>query len=207
MAGGAPVGQAVVAGDAPVGQPVVEGERPHDGWSHVLMWASFLGAVIAGISTAFLIVLHGKGSLIVATAILTGLILLYWVARKWWVKIAMRDAEELEAKGGVVVVDVFASAERAAQSMVTAGTLVVTVQGVVLGLVFAFNNGATSSVTVKVGIGSLAFGVSMGLLLVSLCAFSLPGRRTQVVAALLFNLSIWNLSYGLVCIASEAIGS
>ncbi|WP_441250919.1 hypothetical protein [Kitasatospora sp. McL0602] len=167
---------------------------------------SALGVLVAGVSTAFLIVQDAATSLTTATAILTALIAVYWAMSVWWVKLAMRDTEEIESRGGRVV-DVTANADQAAQSMSTAGTLVVTVQGVVLGLLFAFSKGQPILVTAKVGVGSLAFGVCAGLLLVSLCAFSLPGRRTRVVSALLFNLAIWSLSYGLVCIAAAAIAS
>ncbi|MCX5293627.1 hypothetical protein [Streptomyces sp. NBC_00183] len=175
-----------------------------DGWTRVMNWVSGLGFFVAILAAAFLMSNHVETSLTVSTAILAALIGLYWAARAWWVKIAKQDKQEVESSGGQVV-DVFARADRAAQAMSTVATLVVTVQGIVLGLVFAFDKGSAASVTIKVGIGSLAFGVSVGLLLVSLCAFSLPGRRTMVVSALLFNLAIWNLSYGLVCIAATAI--
>ncbi|MCX4626044.1 hypothetical protein [Streptomyces sp. NBC_01443] len=180
--------------------------HPHDIWSHVVMYASALGVLVAGVSTAFLIVERAATSLTAATAILTALIAMYWAMSVWWVKLATRDMEEIKSRGGRVV-DVLADADQAAQSMSTAGALVVTVQGVVLGLVFAFSNGRPILVTAKVGIGSLAVGVCTGLLLVSLCAFSLPGRRTRAVSFLLFNLAIWSLSYGLVCIAAAAIAS
>jgi hypothetical protein len=167
---------------------------------------SVAGVLVSGVSTAFLVVERAATSLTAATAILTALITTYWAARVWWVKLAWRDAEEVQAEGGQVE-DVLSNASQAAQSMSTAGTLVVTVQGVILGLVFAFSKGTVISTTAKVGIGSLAFGVCTGLLLVSLCAFSLPGRRTRTVSALLFNLAIWSLSYGLLCIAATAITS
>jgi hypothetical protein len=171
-----------------------------------LTWASLCGFGSASIGTAFLAVLGAETSLIVATGILALLILFFFGARVWWVKIAKADTEETVAMGGTVV-DVFASPDRAAQVMSTAGTLTVTVQGLVLGLIFTFKGGAITATTVKVGIGALALGVVVGLLLVSLCSFSLPGRRTRVISALLFNLSIWNLSYGLVSIAAAGIAS
>ncbi|WP_329486629.1 hypothetical protein OG618_08165 [Kitasatospora sp. NBC_01246] len=165
-----------------------------------------LGIFATGVSTVVLIAEGAAISLVVATAILTTLIAVYRATALWWVKLAERDEGEITASGGTVV-SLLAEPDRAAQAMSTSGTLLVTVQGVVLGLVFTFNKGQPILITAKVGIGSLAFGVCAGLLLVSLCTFSLPGRRTRAVSNLLFTLAIWSLSYGLVCIAAAAIAS
>ncbi|WP_437070491.1 hypothetical protein [Streptomyces sp. enrichment culture] len=171
-----------------------------------MTWVSAVGIFIASGSTVILALKNAETTLVVATAVLTALIVLYLIARKQWVKFAKRDEEEVEASDRPAV-DIFASPDRTARSMSTASTQVVTVQGVVLGLVFAFQDGSVESVTIKVGLGSLAFGVSIGLLLVSLCAFAIPGRRTLAISQLLFNITFWSLNYGLVCIASSAIGA
>jgi hypothetical protein len=87
---------------------------------------------------------------------------------------------------------------------VTAATaLAIQVQGVVLGLVFVFTR--QDSTTVKVGAVSLGLGVIIGLLLYSLAAIDVSGPRTQAAALFLFNLTLWALAYGLLCIVAAFV--
>jgi hypothetical protein len=43
------------------------------------------------------------------------------------------------------------------------------------------------------------------LLLYSLAAVDVSGPRTQAVALLLFNLTLWTLAYGLLCIVAAFV--
>ena len=87
--------------------------------------------------------------------------------------------------------------------MATATSLAITIQGVVLGLVFAF--GKTTSITAKVGAVALATGVITGFLLYALAAVDVSGPRVQVIALFLFNLVLWSLFYGLMCIVAAFV--
>jgi hypothetical protein len=85
----------------------------------------------------------------------------------------------------------------------TAG--LVTLQGVVLGLVFSFLG--DHAVTPAVGVAAVALvcGVLLGLLLLSLIAFGIQDHRQAHVAAHLFILSLSSAAYGLLCIAAATV--
>lgn len=78
----------------------------------------------------------------------------------------------------------------------------VTLQGVVLGLVLALGDQQTT-VTVKVAGLALVIGVLIGLLLVTMTAMGATGRPRLMLSAMLFQLTVWAGGYGLLCLASS----
>ena len=83
-----------------------------------------------------------------------------------------------------------------------AANLVITVDGVVLGLIYTFSTAgkAPTPAVVKVGALALVAGVIVGLLLYSLVAGRITTRTSVAVATALFSLIAWTLAYGLLCI-------
>jgi hypothetical protein len=83
-----------------------------------------------------------------------------------------------------------------------AANVVITVDGVVLGLVYTFL-GATKSpipLVVKVGAVALVTGVVLALILYALVAGKITTITAQNLATGLFSLISWALAYGLLCI-------
>jgi hypothetical protein len=83
-----------------------------------------------------------------------------------------------------------------------AANVVITVDGVVLGLIYTFSTskGAAIPTVVKVGVLALVVGVVVGLLLYALVAGRITTRPAVAVATGLFSLIAWALAYGLLCI-------
>jgi hypothetical protein len=90
-------------------------------------------------------------------------------------------------------------------AMRTEATSLVTLQGVVLGLVFSFLGDRAVSPAVAVASVALVVGVLLGLLLLGLIAFGINERREAWVAAQLFLLSLSAAAYGLLCIAAATV--
>ncbi|MFC6595704.1 hypothetical protein [Kitasatospora paranensis] len=143
------------------------------------------------------------GTLIVATFALFAIIVLYLASALLW-----------EVLSGVGKVDLVPAVQVGtpgnpsglSPAMAQATQLAVTVQGVVLGLVFAFLGGRVATVTIQVGAVSLAAGVVFGLLLYALVVIEVPGASCAAMAGVLFNWSLWAASYGLACIVCSLFG-
>jgi hypothetical protein len=84
-------------------------------------------------------------------------------------------------------------------------TGLVTLQGVVLGLVFSFLGGHAVTATVQVAAVALVVGVLLGLLLLSLIAFGIDNPRQGRIAAQVFILSLNAAAYGLLCIGAATV--
>lgn len=84
----------------------------------------------------------------------------------------------------------------------SAANVVITVDGVVLGLVYAFvgMDKTSTPLVVKVGALALVAGVVLALLLYSLVAGKITTRAAVAFATGLFSLISWALAYGLLCI-------
>jgi hypothetical protein len=86
-----------------------------------------------------------------------------------------------------------------------AAKVMLTTQGVVLGLV-SFSGDGKLSLVVKIGSSSLAAGVLVASALYMLVASSPPPESEDgsyaFAGALLFSLSIWSLAFGLICIVA-----
>lgn len=83
-----------------------------------------------------------------------------------------------------------------------AANVVITVDGVVLGLIYTFSTTREAPIptVVKVGAMALVLGVVVGLLLYSLVAGKITTRAAVAIATGLFSLIAWSLAYGLLCI-------
>ncbi|MFJ4524476.1 hypothetical protein ACIP4Y_26615 [Streptomyces sp. NPDC088810] len=198
------------------GQP--QQQEIHDAWTHLLGWASLVGTFLAGGATAFLAVLGVDVSLVAATGVLSGFISFFYSIQAWWGRMSRQDKAENAAQQAAaqqaaahqpVAQQVAAQPQGVGDKLpgvVTTGAgLAVTVQGVVLGFIFAFFKEGSMTLTVKVAVTSLAFGVAVGLLLVNVASISIPGRRTRKFASLLFTIAMWTFTYGLTCLVSSVM--
>jgi hypothetical protein len=179
-----------------------------------VMAASAVGAAVAG---SVMAVINLETPLVVSTFGLAVVIAGFLFAAIRWTHLAQKDAEDsAESQSAATLAStsddasatrtpsaVEGSGRQLSPAMTAATSLAIQVQGVVLGLVFAFSH--QDSTTVKVGAISLGLGVVVGLLLYSLAAIDISGRRTQAVAVLLFNLTLWTLAYGLLCIVAAFV--
>ncbi|MGV9812740.1 hypothetical protein ACWDTQ_12525, partial [Streptomyces cellulosae] len=119
----------------------------------------------------------------------------FWAAGYLWDKLADDDAKEVEPTGvNPLEMSVTASVQ-----------LAVTIQGVVLGLIFAFLDKDAITITVQVGVVALAVGVLSGILLFTYVSHHIFGYRTQAFVIILQDLTLWGLAYGLLCITSTVV--
>ncbi|MFI0906774.1 hypothetical protein ACH4TE_25110 [Streptomyces sioyaensis] len=160
-----------------------------------LAWCIQLGVPLAGgvgalIATLFLVAYDLPATLIAATLTLSAIIFLYLLATLLWVHLANQGPiyEHPEVL-------------KLAPAMTGATQLAVTVQGVVLGLIFAFLKNHSAIITIQVGAVSLVVGAILGLLLYMLAAYDVEAPGCRIMAGLLFNLTIWSAGYGLACVA------
>ncbi len=147
----------------------------------------FLGlCVLASVVAALALQFSGvEADLKAATWALTGFSILWVVTAALWGVINPPASSEPEL----------------APLLRDAANLVIGVDGVVLGLVYAFvGDKTTVPLVVKVGSVSLVLGVAIGLLLYSLVAGKITTTAAQAVATGLFSLIAFALSYGLFCI-------
>jgi hypothetical protein len=92
--------------------------------------------------------------------------------------------------------------ERVPNPFNAVATVLVTTPGVVLGLLAAFGTSGTLTTVVKVAVVALAAALLLGIILnglVSMHGISNPPRST--VIRLLFNLTLWALTLGILGIA------
>jgi hypothetical protein len=87
----------------------------------------------------------------------------------------------------------------------TETTGLVTLQGVVLGLVFSFLGDGVVTPTIRVAAVALALGVLLGLLLLSMVAYGIDNLRQGRVAGQVFILSLNAAAYGLLCIGAATV--
>ncbi len=146
-------------------------------------------------------------ALTVSTAVLAGLVGLHLLLDRGWIRLVVGNtasAAQPAAEDGTSTMTVPARDWGAAFK--DGANLVITVEGVVLGLVFAFiARGTASSTLVNVGAGALAAGVVLGILLYSLAAGGIPGDWGAALASLMLNVSLYALAYGLICIVGALI--
>lgn len=186
-------------------------------WQRRLVWVS---AVAAAAATALLKLVGAEVSLVAATGMLAVTIGVFWLSAKSWERLdkldkvdvgsagtsrgSERSPPETDTKPDSSPSD--GISRRELSPAITAGTnLAITVQGFVLGLVFAFLDKDTATATVKVGVASLGTGVIVGVLLYSLAAISVSGPRTRSMTLMLFNVTLWALCYGLLCLIAAVV--
>jgi hypothetical protein len=87
----------------------------------------------------------------------------------------------------------------------TETTGLVTLQGVVLGLVFSFLGNGVVTPTIRVAAVALALGVLLGLLLLSMVAYGIDTQVQGRVAGQVFILSLDAAAYGLLCIGAATV--
>jgi hypothetical protein len=83
--------------------------------------------------------------------------------------------------------------------------IVMTVDGVVLGLVYGLAGGGAIADVVKVGAVSLAVGVVLALTLFSLATDSFRTMAAWVTGNLLYSLAAWAMAFGLLCVVAALV--
>ncbi|GGQ72091.1 hypothetical protein [Kitasatospora griseola] len=137
-------------------------------------------------------------TLIVATFSLAAIIVLYIASALLWE--ALSGAQEVDLRPAAAIPQTPERTFPLSPAMAQATQLAVTVQGVVLGLVFAFLGSREATATIKVGAVALVVGVILGLLLYALVVIEVPGNSCAAMAGVLFNWCLWSASYGLTCV-------
>ncbi|MBV9381245.1 MAG: hypothetical protein JOY82_04770 [Streptosporangiaceae bacterium] len=165
--------------------------------------ACFTGAGAASVALGLMAV---PLALTVSTSILAGLIGLHLLLDRGWIRLVGTTASAAQsATEGATETEPGVDRDWGA-AFKDGANLVITVEGVVLGLVFAFiAKGTASSTLVNVGAASLAAGVVLGILLYSLAAGGIPGAWGAAIASLMLNISLYALAYGLICIVGALI--
>jgi hypothetical protein len=172
------------------GQPAPAGSRPAAGTSGrsspwLIGYLLFsLAAVLGG--AIYLQVSDIESALAAATWGLVVVIVLWVGLALFWGMINPRAQEEPDLS----------------DLLRNAANVVITVDGVVLGLVYAFVGASKKPIplVVKVGALSLVAGVVLALILYSLVAGKITTSMSQSLATGLFSLISWALAYGLLCI-------
>jgi hypothetical protein len=182
-----------------------------------LILGTRLTAIAAAAIAALALSLAGaQKALVVATAILAALIGVHLLLDRLWLRLPgmMTGPDQVADADAALAADATrdgtstdpASAPSIEDTRDWGGpfkdgaNLVITVEGVVLGLVFAFIGSNGGNVMVNVGAVSLAAGVVLGILLYSLAAGGIPSDWGAAIASLVLNISLYALAYGLICI-------
>lgn len=156
--------------------------------ANLITRARIVGFLGAGIAALVLGLTDAQPALTVSTSILAGLIIFHLLLDLGW--IGLFDNTALAAQPATT--DETQTAPEAKRDWGAAfkdgANLVITVEGVVLGLVFAFTPKGASSTLVDVGAASLATGVLFGILLYSLAAGGIPGDWGAAIASLMLNV-------------------
>ena len=184
-----------------------------------IMASRVVAIAAAAIAALGLSVAGAQKALVITTAILAALICVHLLLDRGWMRLPAMVSDPSppeqategggDTKGGAAAGEGGAPATAARREWGTAfkdgANLVITVEGVVLGLVFAFigNHGTTG--LVNVGAASLAAGVVLGILLYSLASGGVPSGWGSAIASLMLNLSLYALAYGLICIVAALI--
>jgi hypothetical protein len=161
--------------------------------------ALYLSAFLVLIAAIWLAASHNEVTLYGSTFFLAGYIALTTLVSQVWEKLPSSTAESEDPPKAPDSFDL-------SPSLTQATNLYITIEGVVLGLIFTFVQGTSKlTLTVKVGAAALAVGLLVGLLLYSLVAVEVKGDGPTVVAGFLFNVMSWLLAYGLLCIVSSLV--
>ena len=166
--------------------------------------ASFAGAGVASLVMGLTGVLL---ALTVSTSILAGLIGVHLLLDRGWIQLVGNTASATQPATGDNTETTPEADRDWGAAFKDGANLVITVEGVVLGLVFAFITKGPSSAVVDVGAGSLAAGVVLGILLYSLAAGGVPNDWGAAIASLMLNVSLYALAYGLICIVAALIAA
>lgn len=165
----------------------------------------FLGA---GAASLFLGLTGAQVALTASTSILAGLVIFHLLLDWGWIGLVGNTTSEAQstAAGGSTTTTTTEPKRDWGTAFKDGANLVITVEGVVLGLVFAFAPKVTSSShLVDVGAASLVTGVLLGILLYSLAAGGIPNDWGAAIASLMLNVSLYALAYGLICIVGALI--
>lgn len=163
-----------------------------------ILWALWLTAFLTAVTLAVLgfATFNWERSLNVSIAVLAGFIICTALLTYAWIRpyigLDLRGAIEEQAKSTGLPSNPFADAAKVA----------ITTQGVVLGLI-SFAGPDRLSPTLKSGSASLAAGVLVAsLLYLQVATQPPPDPNRRLVASILFNVLLWLLGFGLVCVVA-----
>ncbi|WP_149184509.1 hypothetical protein [Streptomyces sp. TRM49041] len=159
---------------------------------YLIVGVPALAGVMALIAALSMWIAELPASLIVATLALSAVIFSYLGATVLWRFLAVRGPAHEHPE-----------VPELSDAMSKTIQLAVTVQGVVLGLIFAFLRDRAATITVQVGAVSLVVGVILGLLLYTLVSYEVSAPGCLVMAGLLSNFTVWSAGYGLTCLVTS----
>ncbi|MER6098920.1 hypothetical protein ABT154_24330, partial [Streptomyces sp. NPDC001728] len=82
---------------------------------------------------------------------------------------------------------------------------IVTVVGVLIGLIFASLRTEEPSLSMKVGLVSLGVSMVVGIILFIVTSSGLVGSRAELAAGIILNTALLSLTYGLSCVVSDML--
>ncbi|MFI9149506.1 hypothetical protein [Streptomyces sp. NPDC053367] len=164
-----------------------------------------IALAVAVLSATLLGINGGERPLVVATGALAAVMCLFWGGGFLWDKLAASDKAATPAPAPTLaLVD---NRSPLKDSVTASVQLAVTIQGVVLGLIFAFVGNKDVTNTVKVAVIALGVGVISGILLFTFVSHQIFGVRTQAFVVIFQYITLWGLSYGLLCIISAVVAT
>lgn len=92
-----------------------------------------------------------------------------------------------------------------AANFTSLATSLVTLNGVVLALVFSFLGEGEASLVVKLGAAALALGILLGLTLMLAVSFGVSTRERVDIAFNLLLSTVYGCAYGILCIAAAVV--
>ncbi|WP_405361974.1 hypothetical protein OG535_29290 [Kitasatospora sp. NBC_00085] len=91
------------------------------------------------------------------------------------------------------------------ETMAAGARFLITVEGVLIGLIFTSLKTVTPSIVLKVGLSSLSLGMVLGVMLFIVSSDGINGPRSEITAKLLFNSALLALTYGLICVTADTL--
>jgi hypothetical protein len=167
----------------------------------IILWSFWSIALLiaAGFALLGFLAFDWETSLNVAIAVVAGFILCTALVTHWWIWRYLGTDGAGDQLGSD---DTAGLAPSSANPFADAAKLSITTQGVVLGLI-AFAGPEKPNLTLKAGSTSLAAGVLVASLLYFQVATRPPPDANRLLAAsILFNLLLWMLGFGLVCVVA-----
>ncbi|MEU7121779.1 hypothetical protein [Streptomyces zaomyceticus] len=162
------------------------------GFLQHLFWAIWIGA--SWIAFGMIMSNHFASSLRWATGCFAVIVLAYYGAYIGWHRIYLAGRTDGAPRS-----------EGMPETVAGGARFIVTVVGVLVGLIFTSLRTEEPSLSMKVGLVSLGVSMVVGIILFIVTSSGLVGSRAELVAGFILNTSLLSLTYGLVCVVSDML--
>ncbi len=162
------------------------------GFLQNLFWAIWIGA--SWMAFGMIMSNHFSSSLRWATGCFAVIVLFYYGAYIGWHSIHLAGKTDKAPRS-----------EGTPETVAGGARFIVTVVGVLIGLIFASLRTEEPSFSMKVGLVSLGVSMVVGIILFIITSAGLVGSRAELVAGFILNTSLLSLTYGLCCVVSDML--